>query len=103
MNLVARNAPCPCGSGIKHKKCCLHRHETGRRESTELIIPRSGFATRRAGKPLRLPEASDWPVERVFVPVRDIGCATGMGTVAVVRRRRDGRLAHGAFVANLSE
>lgn len=20
---VARNAPCPCGSGRKHKKCCL--------------------------------------------------------------------------------
>ena len=23
MNKIARNAPCPCGSGKKHKKCCL--------------------------------------------------------------------------------
>ena len=21
---VGRNAPCPCGSGLKYKKCCLH-------------------------------------------------------------------------------
>lgn len=32
---VARNAPCPCGSGAKYKKCCLpkdeaQRHEAGR-------------------------------------------------------------------------
>lgn len=22
---VGRNEPCPCGSGLKYKKCCLHR------------------------------------------------------------------------------
>ncbi|MEW8182720.1 MAG: SEC-C metal-binding domain-containing protein [Candidatus Thiodiazotropha endolucinida] len=22
--LVGRNDPCPCGSGKKYKKCCLH-------------------------------------------------------------------------------
>ena len=21
---IGRNAPCPCGSGMKFKKCCLH-------------------------------------------------------------------------------
>jgi len=25
---VGRNAPCPCGSGKKYKKCCLPKHET---------------------------------------------------------------------------
>lgn len=25
MSLVGRNAPCPCGSGRKHKFCCLPR------------------------------------------------------------------------------
>ncbi len=25
MSEVGRNAPCPCGSGLKHKRCCLHR------------------------------------------------------------------------------
>lgn len=23
-NKIARNSPCPCGSGKKYKKCCLH-------------------------------------------------------------------------------
>lgn len=24
---VGRNDPCPCGSGLKFKKCCLHKYE----------------------------------------------------------------------------
>ena len=24
MNKIGRNEPCPCGSGKKYKKCCLH-------------------------------------------------------------------------------
>lgn len=27
MALVGRNAPCPCGSGAKYKKCCLTKDE----------------------------------------------------------------------------
>lgn len=27
MSHLQRNAPCPCGSGIKYKKCCLPRQE----------------------------------------------------------------------------
>ena len=27
MTLIGRNAPCPCGSGGKYKKCCLPKHE----------------------------------------------------------------------------
>ena len=26
MDKVGRNAPCPCGSGLKHKKCCLNKN-----------------------------------------------------------------------------
>ena len=26
---VGRNDPCPCGSGLKHKKCCLPNSDTG--------------------------------------------------------------------------
>jgi uncharacterized protein YecA (UPF0149 family) len=25
-NKIGRNDPCPCGSGIKFKKCCLKKH-----------------------------------------------------------------------------
>ncbi|HZL19605.1 MAG TPA: SEC-C domain-containing protein [Polyangia bacterium] len=108
MSLVPRNAPCPCGSGIKYKKCCLSREaRAGERglASRERIIdgPTRSFATSREGKPGRLPDADAWPVERVYVPVSDVWRATGMGTVAIARRRPDGRLAYGAFLLKLSE
>ena len=25
MNKIGRNAPCPCGSGLKYKKCCIDK------------------------------------------------------------------------------
>ena len=31
---VGRNAPCPCGSGKKYKKCCLPKEEAGTEEKT---------------------------------------------------------------------
>jgi len=30
MALPTRNAPCPCGSGVKYKKCCLPRDDVAR-------------------------------------------------------------------------
>ncbi len=27
---IGRNEPCPCGSGLKYKKCCLRKHEEAR-------------------------------------------------------------------------
>ncbi|WP_207952349.1 YecA family protein [Paenibacillus turpanensis] len=27
MPKIGRNAPCPCGSGLKYKKCCLNKKE----------------------------------------------------------------------------
>ncbi len=27
MTEIGRNAPCPCGSGLKHKRCCLRRKD----------------------------------------------------------------------------
>jgi len=34
---VGRNAPCPCGSGKKYKKCCLPKEESRRKPSTPEI------------------------------------------------------------------
>ncbi len=31
---IGRNAPCPCGSGKKYKKCCMQKDEATRSEST---------------------------------------------------------------------
>lgn len=34
MAKTGRNAPCPCGSGKKYKKCCLRKHEEEQRQKT---------------------------------------------------------------------
>ena len=33
MAKIGRNAPCPCGSGKKYKKCCLRKHEEETRKA----------------------------------------------------------------------
>ena len=38
---VSRNAPCPCGSGLKFKHCCLSKDEEHDRQAHELDQRRS--------------------------------------------------------------
>lgn len=38
---VSRNAPCPCGSGLKYKHCCLAKDEERDRHQEELDQHRS--------------------------------------------------------------
>jgi len=44
MSIVGRNDPCPCGSGLKYKKCCLGKAEATRttysRDDRERILDR---------------------------------------------------------------
>jgi len=56
---VGRNDPCPCGSGLKYKKCCLSRSMTPNRDIEALYTKRYGIrlkkerdieAIRRAGR-----------------------------------------------------
>ncbi len=41
---IGRNNPCPCGSGKKYKKCCLHKDEAKRREEQAAKAPGQGIA-----------------------------------------------------------
>ena len=47
MASVGRNAPCPCGSGAKYKKCCLTKDEREaalrRMSSVSSWLPDSGY------------------------------------------------------------
>ena len=45
MTKIDRNAPCPCGSGKKYKKCCLLRDQesSGRQQSTAPFSSTTGF------------------------------------------------------------
>jgi tetratricopeptide (TPR) repeat protein len=42
MAKTGRNDPCPCGSGKKYKKCCLHLHESSQRERHGNAAPSIG-------------------------------------------------------------
>ena len=35
---VSRNEPCPCGSGLKYKKCCLKGDQSGARDIKEIYF-----------------------------------------------------------------
>jgi len=37
---VGRNDPCPCGSGLKYKKCCLRKKEQGHENLKDLYLKR---------------------------------------------------------------
>ena len=47
MREVGRNDPCPCGSGVKYKYCCLHKDqdETPQEESPDPPPPESATPT----------------------------------------------------------
>lgn len=44
--MTGRNSPCPCGSGRKHKKCCLRVKETGAEKIGDLRYMLAGFAVK---------------------------------------------------------
>lgn len=35
MDKIRRNSPCPCGSGLKYKKCCLYKESEAARAAAE--------------------------------------------------------------------
>src|SRR5690242_18463017 len=41
MSHLERNAPCPCGSGKKYKKCCLGTEQDPAREQAPLPVARA--------------------------------------------------------------
>src|SRR5262249_41683980 len=55
---VSRNAPCPCGSSVKYKKCCLPKDEAAgsvgpanvHHEDERLVVEMMRFAHERFGK-----------------------------------------------------
>lgn len=39
MATISRNAPCPCGSGKKHKHCCLGKPVASGTGGSRLLLP----------------------------------------------------------------
>ncbi|RLB41280.1 MAG: methionine aminopeptidase [Deltaproteobacteria bacterium] len=40
---IGRNDPCPCGSGLKYKKCCMRKEEKRERELEEVYFKKYGI------------------------------------------------------------
>ena len=49
MPLIGPNAPCPCGSGIKYKKCCRPYHR-GKLAPDALTLMKSRYSAYAAGE-----------------------------------------------------
>ena len=65
---IARNAPCPCGSGKKHKNCCLGKTSSPKRRLGILLVFAVGIT---AGVAVGI--ASDWVT----------GSSVGAGTLLI--------------------
>lgn len=54
MNPISRNNPCPCGSGKKHKKCCLGKSQAFDKIPLPTNFPGRGFLYRQTYQCLKL-------------------------------------------------
>lgn len=56
---ISRNAPCPCGSGKRYKKCCLPSHVASNEPDDDLFLPQlarrlsEGYLFHEAGQSAR--------------------------------------------------
>ena len=48
MKSLSANSPCPCGSGLKYKKCCRPYHQ-GKRAPDALTLMKSRYSAYAAG------------------------------------------------------
>ena len=74
MSKSGRNAPCPCGSGRKHKQCCLERTQEQRRlgRATEAVWERL-----REWTIANFPEHLDAAIDELLADERTITSETG--------------------------
>jgi len=54
---VSRNAPCPCGSGKKYKKCCLAKDEQAARDAARKAAEQAAKTAVRPPRPATAPSA----------------------------------------------
>ena len=46
-NKLGRNAPCPCGSGLKYKKCCLRENDGPAPDLAEIYLRKYGIRLKK--------------------------------------------------------
>jgi len=64
---VGRNDPCPCGSGLKYKKCCLPKDREKKKIERELIEKKeSNYEDTDANSEVEAEEVSDKEAIRFY-------------------------------------
>ncbi|MEL6652124.1 MAG: SEC-C metal-binding domain-containing protein [Bacteroidota bacterium] len=86
---IGRNAPCPCGSGKKYKKCCISRPK-GATILVTLSDERNKYAKEWASSAEKFESDGhyDWMASFIdgFDTVVEIGAGNGSGTLALAKK-----------------
>ncbi len=108
MARLSPNAPCPCGSGVKYKKCCARYHK-GAAAPDALALMKSRYSAYAAGEsryiiatthpdnPDYTTETSQWRKE-----IDDFRRSTSFERLEIVRSWSDETYAYVHFRAYLS-
>ena len=87
--LPGRNAPCPCGSGKKYKKCCLPGEDKTVRET----------AWSYAKKKQLIQRSDDFPV--YFCYINPCWQEVGLARIMIARAHESGRLIISSFLVDI--
>lgn len=86
MTQVSRNAPCPCGSGKKYKKCCLRKAE-------------AAMAWDYVTKKHLIKSSDDFPIHRCYINPN--WKESGLARIVVTRSQENGKLILGVFLVDI--
>lgn len=92
MSQVGRNDPCPCGSGMKYKKCCLDKDQEFSRSTWRSAW---SYAERRHS----IKSSQDYPLEQCLI--NSDWEEAGMARIAVTRRQDNGNYILGVYLVDL--
>ena len=93
---IGRNDPCPCGSGLKYKKCCMNK----KTDLKNLYFKRYGIRLKSEKDITRIKEAGALAIE-TLMRVRDT-LKPGMKTEAIDRLVHEFTISRGAVPAPLN-
>ncbi len=97
---LGRNAPCPCGSGLKYKKCCLEKNGPDSNGLEELYARKYGIRIKHASDVDGIRKAGRLVIESLDLVARII--RPGLMTDAINTLVHEYTLKHGAVPAPLN-
>ena len=65
---VGRNDPCPCGSGLKYKKCCLAKETQDNKDPGALYAQRYKIRLKKQADIMGIRKAGQLVLETIYLP-----------------------------------